>query len=82
MAKIYHVDLSVAEQAQLQKIVNKRKSTSQASKRSKILLSADGNGEKQWKDEEISKQYEVSTRTIERLPLLVTGLPNKTKPAR
>ena len=45
MAKIYHVDLSVAEQAQLQKIVNKRKSTSQASKRSKILLSADGNGQ-------------------------------------
>ena len=67
MAKIYHVDLSEKEQERLQKIINKRKATSQAVKRSKILKAADRNGEKSWKDEEIAKQYEVSVRTIERL---------------
>lgn len=67
MAKIYHVDLSTEERTKLENIVKKRKSTSEIVKRSKILLSADREGEKRWKDLEISKQYEVSTRTIERL---------------
>lgn len=67
MAKLYHVDLELSEQERLQKIVDKRKSTSQAVIRSKILLAADRNGEGKWKDEKIASQYEVSVRTIERL---------------
>ena len=67
MAKIYHVDLSETEQEKLQIIINKRKATSQAVKRSKILMAADRNGTKNWKDEAIAQQYEVSIRTIERL---------------
>lgn len=67
MAKIYHVDLSAAERAELESIVKKRKSTSEASKRSSILLAADRLGDKVWTDAEISKTYLVSTRTIERL---------------
>lgn len=67
MAKRYHVDLSAREQEKLQTIINKRKATSQAVKRSKILMAADRNGTKNWKDEQIKHQYEVSVRTIERL---------------
>lgn len=66
-AKIYHVDLTTEEQDQLNAIVKKRKSTSEIARRSKILLAADRNGSKQWKDEQIANQYEVSSRTIERL---------------
>jgi len=69
MAKIYHVDLTVAERERLEKIVKKRKANSQAVKRSNILLAADRQGDKCWKDEEISKTYQVSIRTIERLRL-------------
>jgi hypothetical protein len=65
--KIYHVDLSVIELIELESIVNKRKSTSEIVKRSKILLAADRLGSKNWKDSQIAQQYEVSTRTIERL---------------
>lgn len=66
-AKIYHVDLEKQEQERLFEIIKKRKSTSEAFKRSKILLAADRNGSQQWNDEQISQQYEVSTRTVERL---------------
>lgn len=66
-AKKYHVDLTEIEQSKLESIVAKRKSTSELVKRSKILLAADRNGSQQWGDEQISKQYEVSTRTIERI---------------
>ena len=66
-AKIYHVDLSIEEKTKLENIVKKRKSTSEIVKRSKILLSANRQGEKKWKDAEIAQQYEVSSRTIERL---------------
>lgn len=67
MAKIYHVDLSEAERRELECIVKKRKSTSEASKRASILLAADRLGGKVWTDAEISKTYLVSTRTVERL---------------
>jgi len=67
MAKKYHVDLTELERLELEKIVSRRKSTSQASKRSKILLSADRLGSKNWTDEKISLSYQVSVRTIERL---------------
>ena len=67
MRKLYHVDLSEEERAYLEKIVRKRKATSQIVKRSKILLAADRLGEKHWTDEKISIAYQVSVRTIERL---------------
>lgn len=66
-AKIYHIDLEGPEQEKLEAIVKKRKSTSEAVKRAKILLAADRNGDKKWGDAQISQQYEVSTRTIARL---------------
>lgn len=67
MAKIYHVDLTADERNQLKEIVKKRVATSEAVKRSNILLSADRLGEKNWTDAKISETYQVSTRTIERL---------------
>jgi transposase len=67
MSKKYHVDLSLEERLRLETIVKKRLSTSEASKRSNILLSADRLGEKQWSDSRISSEYKVSVRTIERL---------------
>ncbi|MEM8524075.1 MAG: helix-turn-helix domain-containing protein [Bacteroidota bacterium] len=66
-AKIYHIDLSEKERKELEEFVTKRKATTQKWKRSKILLAADRGGEKRWDDGQIAKQYEVSTRTIERL---------------
>jgi transposase len=65
--KLYHVDLSIAELTELESIVNKRKSTSEIVKRSKILLAANRAGSKCWNDAKIAQQYEVSTRTIARL---------------
>ena len=65
--KIYHIDLEDTERERLESIIKKRKSTSESVKRSKLLLAADRNGDKNWKDAQISAQYEVSTRTIERL---------------
>jgi hypothetical protein len=67
MRQIYHVDLTEQERLRLTKIVEKRLSTSEASKRSKILLAADRLGDKVWTYAEIAKSYQVSTRTIERL---------------
>ncbi|MEM1326993.1 MAG: helix-turn-helix domain-containing protein [Bacteroidota bacterium] len=67
MAKIYHVDLTNAEREELSKIVRKRKATSQAVKRSQILLAADRGGEKKWKDKQIVQAYGVNVRTVERL---------------
>ena len=66
-AKIYHVDLTEEEQERLNSIISRRKSNSQIARRCKILLSADRNGERHWNDAQISRQYEVSTRTVERL---------------
>lgn len=67
MVKIYHVDLSAAEQERLSKIIKKRVSTSEIVKRSLILLAADRNGDKKWNDTKIAKTYLVSFRTVERL---------------
>lgn len=63
----YHVDLPQEERTRLERLVKKRKSTSEQVKRSKILLSADRLGDRNWKDSQIAEQYEVSVRTIERL---------------
>jgi hypothetical protein len=67
MKKTYHIDLTEAEQSELQGIVKKRLSTSEATKRSQILLAADRNGDKKWSDSAIAAEYKVSRRTVERL---------------
>jgi hypothetical protein len=65
--KVFHVDLQATERLRLQGIVNRRKSESEATKRSLILLASDRNGDKRWTDVEISTAYKVSVRTVERL---------------
>ncbi|MEN9613330.1 MAG: hypothetical protein RLZZ628_4144, partial [Bacteroidota bacterium] len=65
--KKYHVDLSEKEREQLETIVKKRVSISEAVKRSPILLAADRLGTKQWSDARISAEYKGSIRTVERL---------------
>jgi hypothetical protein len=67
MAKIYHIDLTQEERDSLISIVKKRVSTSEAVKRSHILLAADRLGDKRWTDLQIAQTYLVSTRSIERL---------------
>ncbi len=67
MKKIYHVHLTESERDRLFNIVKKRLSTSESVKRSLILLAADLNGDKKWKDLTISQTYQVSQRTVERL---------------
>lgn len=53
--KIYHVDLRDEEREQLTTIVAKRLSTSEAVKRSNILLAADRLGDKCWTDSIVSQ---------------------------
>lgn len=65
--KLYHIDLSISEKNQLEEIVQRRKSTSEAVKRSLILLSANRGGSKGWTDIKISSEYKVNVRTVERL---------------
>ena len=65
--KKYHVDLIDSEVERLESIVNRRKSESEATKRSLILLAANRGGSKCWTDSEISAEYKVNIRTIERL---------------
>jgi hypothetical protein len=67
MSKIYHVDLTQEEREKLSDIVKRRLSTSEAVKRSLILLAADRLGDKSWTDEQISIEYRVNVRTVERL---------------
>jgi hypothetical protein len=65
--KTYHVDLTAQEQEFLAQIVKRRKSASEAVKRSQVLLACDRNGDKRWPDKAISDHYSVSVRTVERL---------------
>jgi transposase len=65
--KIYHVDLKDSDRVRLSDIIKRRKSESESTKRSLILLACDRNGDKIWTDEEISTEYKVSVRTVERL---------------
>ena len=67
ISKIYHIDLTQEERDTLNSILKKRVSTSEAVKRSHILLAADRLGDKRWTDLQIAQTYFVSTRTIERL---------------
>ena len=82
--KKYHVDLTHEERERLQEIVKRRKNTSEATKRSLILLAADRGGDKVLKDKEITALYQVTRRTVERLreryvmeglDLALSGLP-------
>ncbi len=66
MGKKYRVTLSEQEQTQLKNIIGKRSAKSVQVKRSYILLAADENGAG-LADEQISRQYQVGVRTIERL---------------
>jgi transposase len=65
--KIYHIDLTLSEIERLESIVQRRKSESEATKRSLMLLAANRGGSKCWTDTEISNEYKVSVRTVERL---------------
>ena len=65
--KKYHVDLTEQERERIQEIVKRRKSSSEATKRSLILLAADRGGDKVLKDKEIADLYQVTARTVERL---------------
>jgi transposase len=65
--KVYHVDLTDTERIRLSDIVKRRKSESEATKRSLILLACDRNGDKVWTDIEIATEYKVNVRTVERL---------------
>ena len=67
MRKIYHVDLSKAEQKDLTEVISKRAVNSEIVKRAYILLAADRNGEKRWNDAQIASTYHVTQRTIERI---------------
>ena len=66
-AKIYRVHLTDSEREQLTSLIQTRSQQSQQVKRAYVLLSADENGEKGWKDEQIRQAYGVSIRSIERL---------------
>ena len=67
MAKIYHVDLTVDERSILEDIIKRRLSTSEAVKRSLVLLASDRLGDKKWNDSKIATEYKVAIRTVERL---------------
>lgn len=67
MGKKYKVSLTSSEQEALTKVIGKRSSNSPHVKRSYILLAADENGSKQWKDEQIHQVYGVGIKMIERL---------------
>lgn len=82
--KVYHVDLTVEESLYLEDIGKRRKVDSEIHKRSKMLLCANRQGEKQWTDAEIALEYKVNVRTVERLrerfvlhgmAIALTGLP-------
>lgn len=62
--KIYHVDLTEEERIRLEEIVKRRKSESEATKRSLILLSCDRGGLKVWTDIEISREYKLDVQVF------------------
>lgn len=66
-SKKYHVDLSVDEQQHLQDLIATRSAKGQLVKRAYVLLAADRNGEKQWKDSQIAESYHLRTKTVENI---------------
>lgn len=67
MKKLYRVTLTEEERSQLNAIIKKQSEKSAQVRRSYILLAADENGEKKWKDSQISHAYAVSQTTVERI---------------
>lgn len=71
-SKKYHIDLSFEEQHQLKELIAKRSAKGQLVKRAYVLLAADRNGEKQWKDSQIAESYHpggepLRTKTVENI---------------
>ena len=66
-AKLYRVHLTNSEREELNLLIQTRSQQSQRVKRAYVLLAADEDGEKGWKDEQIRQAYGVSVRSIERL---------------
>ncbi len=69
--KKYHVDLTSEERSILTRLIQNRKSTSSLVKRAYILLAADRQGSKVWKDQQISEAYGVRRKTVENIRLLL-----------
>lgn len=65
--KLYHVDLTLEEQSELSRLINKGKTSSLKVKRAYILLAVDRKGDKCWTDEQVSERYNTSIRTVENL---------------
>ncbi|EAY31117.1 helix-turn-helix domain-containing protein [Microscilla marina] len=65
--KKYHVDLTSEERSILTRLIQNRKSTSSLVKRAYILLAADRQGSKVWKDQQISEAYGVRRKTVENI---------------
>ena len=65
--KKYHVDLTEAEQGRLIEVLKKRSERSEVVKRAYILLAADRQGDKVWKDEQIAQTYGIRVKTVENI---------------
>ena len=66
-AKLYRVHLTDLERGELTSLIQTRSQQSQQVKRAYLLLAADEDGKKGWKDEQIQQAYGISVRSIERL---------------
>jgi len=66
-SKLYRVHLTDSERETLTHLIGSRSQKSQSVKRAYILLAADEQGDKAWKDQQIAQAYGVGIRTIERL---------------
>ena len=66
-AKLYRVHLTDLEREELTLMIQTRSEKSQQVKRAYVLLAADEEGNKCWKDHQIEQAYGISIRSIERL---------------
>lgn len=67
MRKKYHVDLTTSEQAFLEAILQKAKISARKLKRAYVLLAADRNGDKTWKDQAIAEAYGLTRKSVENI---------------
>ena len=65
--KFYQVHLLEQECQHLKTLLKTNKQNTERAKRCYILLAADENGDKKWKDEKIAHCYGMSPRTVARL---------------
>ncbi len=86
MKKLYRVTLTEEERGHLMGIIKRQSAKSAQVRRSYILLAADENGDKQWKDSQISQAYAVSHSAVARIRErfvedgFETALKGKTRP--